>query len=242
VATTPDPTSAPATGQTVPGATGATSVNGAPLSGQTSSISQLLAKFSPTNLATSAVNSVTNNPLGVALGVGELGYNIYEGQKQTANVQALQNEAAYANASNQQLVAGGEALQQYLTSGTLPPRYMQQVTNAINDAITAAKSNAASQGQSTDPNQNTQLAETIANIQNQEPAMISQVASQLFTSGSSLISAGQNAAGLSGQLYTALVQNDTTQSANIGKAIASLAAALNGKTQATLGSTPITIG
>jgi hypothetical protein len=133
-------------------------------------------------------------------------------------------------------------LQQYLTSGTLPPQYMQQMTNAINDAITAAKSNAASQGQSTDRTQNTQLAETIANIRNQEPAMISQVASQLFTSGSSLISAGQNAAGLSGQLYRALVQNDTTQSANIGKAIASLAAALNGKTQATLGSTPITIG
>jgi hypothetical protein len=127
-----------------------------------------------------------------------------------------------------------EALQQYLTSGTLPPQYMQQVTNAINDAITNAKSNAAAQGQSTDP--------TIANIQNQEPQMISQVASQLFTSGSSLTSAGQGAAGLSGQLYTALVQNDTTQSANIGKAIASLAAALNGKSQAKLGSTPITIG
>jgi hypothetical protein len=72
--------------------------------------------------------------------------------------------------------------------------------------------------------------------------MISQVASQLLTSGSSLISAGQKAAGLSGQLYTALVPNDTTQSANIGKAMASLAATLNGKTQTTLGSTPITIG
>ena len=31
------------------------------------------------------------------------------------------------------------------------------------------------------------------------------------------------------------MQNDTTQAANIGKAIASLAAALNGKTQANIG-------
>jgi hypothetical protein len=41
---------------------------------------------------------------------------------------------------------------------------VQQVTNAINDAVTAVKSNTASQGQSSDPTQNTQLAETIANI------------------------------------------------------------------------------
>jgi hypothetical protein len=93
----------------------------------------------------------------------------------------------------------------------------------------------------TDPTKNTTLAAQIQSIQNQEPAMITQVASQLFTSGSSLISAGQSAAGLSGQLYQALVQNDTTQAGNIGKAIASLAAALNGKTQATIGNTPITI-
>ena len=52
-------------------------------------------------------------------------------------------------------------------------------------------------------------------------------------------------AGLSGQLFQSLVSNDTTQAANTGKAIASLAAALNGKTQASAsgsGGSTITIG
>ena len=52
---------------------------------------------------------------------------------------------------------------------------------------------------------------------------------------------GQGAAGLSGQLYQTLVQNDTTQAGNIGKSISSLAAALNGKTQTNLGGNTVTV-
>jgi hypothetical protein len=220
-------------GSQVPWAAGPTSVDGAPLSGgQTSSISQLLSKVG---------GSLTNNPLGVGLGVAGLGYNILEGQKQTANEKALSADAATATANSNNLVAQGQALQQYLTSGTLPPQYQQQVDQAIQDAKTAAISNAAQQGLPTDPNKNTALAASLAAIDNQRPQMITQVASQLFTSGGSLISAGQQSAGLSGQLYQALVQNDTTQAGNIGKAIASLAAALNGKTQANIGGQTLTL-
>jgi hypothetical protein len=118
---------------------------------------------------------------------------------------------------------------------------MTQVDQAIQDAKTAAISNAAQQGLPTDPTKNTALAATLASIDNQRPQMITQVASQLFTSGGSLVSAGQQAAGLSGQLYQALVQNDTTQAGNIGKAIAALAAALNGKTQANIGGQTLTL-
>jgi hypothetical protein len=82
----------------------------------------------------------------------------------------------------------------------------------------------------------------VGQIQNQQPILQEQLASQLAGTGTSLINAGASSAGLSGQLFSTLVANDTTQAANAGKAIASLAAPLSGKSQATIGSTPVTIG
>jgi hypothetical protein len=208
----------------------------------TSSIDQLLSKLSPSNLATSGIDALTKNPLATGLGVAGLGYNIYEGQKNTANLNSLTSTANTASANSASLVGEGQALQQYLTNGTLPPQYMQTITNAVQAAKANAISNAASQGQSTDPTKNTSLATTLQEIDNQVPNMITQVGTQLASSGQGLISAGAGLSGLSGQLYTSLVQNDTTQAANIGKSIASLAAALNGKTSANLGGQTVTIG
>jgi hypothetical protein len=202
-----------------------------------SNIDQLLGKA-----GTGLANSLTSNPLGVALGAGGLGYSIYEGTQNTKNQQALQADAAAANTNSAGLEAQGQGLVNYLTSGTLPAGYQVQVTQAINSAITNAKSNAAAQGLSTDPTQNTALAAQIAEIQNQEPILQEQLASQLAGTGTSLINAGATAAGLSGSLYSTLVNNDTTQAANAGKAIATLAAALNGKSTNTIGSTTISTG
>jgi hypothetical protein len=260
IAGVPDPTAA---GDFV----GNTSVGGAPLSGQTgvtpaasggssTGVSDLLGK---------AGNSITSNPLqalGVAAGLGGLGYNIYQGQKQTANQNALtaaaQQQAATgqqafnagapiatANASTgQQITAQGQALQQYLTTGQLPPNYQAQVDQAINSYKQQAISQAVAQGQPGDPNLNSSLAQTLAGIDQQRATLTANLANTLFSAGSadisaggalssssaqSLLGAGQNASGLSAQLYQTLVQNDTTQAANTGKAIASLAAALNSK-------------
>jgi hypothetical protein len=47
----------------------------------------------------------------------------------------LQADASTATANSEALTQG-EALNQYLTNGTLPPAYMQQVDQAINDAKT----------------------------------------------------------------------------------------------------------
>jgi hypothetical protein len=188
------------------------------------------------------VESLTKNPLGIALGAGGLGYSIYEGTQQTKNEKALTADAQQATANSNALQAQGQGLVNYLTTGTLPPGYQTQVDQAISSAITAAKSNAASQGLSTDPTQNTALQSKIEEIENQRPILQEQLASQLAGTGTSLISTGAQAAGLSGSLYQALVANDTTQAANAGKAIASLAAAMAGKSQATIGSTPISIG
>ena len=204
-----------------------------------------------------------------------LGYNIYQGQQQTKNQQALAAAAQQQSATSQQafqaglpianannatgtgLINQGEALQTYLTSGTLPPQYMTQINQAIQSAKTNAISQAASSGQNTDPTQNSVLAAQLAAIDNQMPGMITQVANTLFGAGTSdisagsglttssagsLLGAGQGAAGLSDQLYQTLVQNDTTQAANTGKAIASLAAAMNSKSSANIGGTNVSIG
>lgn len=233
VAAVADPTA------TVADAQGPTSLGGGPLNAAKSSggsISDLLSKT-----GAGAIKSVTDNPLGVGLGAAGLGYNILSGQKQTANQKALQADAATATANSTSLVNQGQALQQYLTTGKLPDAYETQVNNAINDAKTRAIANAAQQGQPTDPTKNSSLAATLAGIDNQRPGMVSSIAEKLASSGANLISAGQSAAGLSGQLYQALVSNDTAQAKNTGAAIASLAAALNGRTQAKIGDTSINV-
>jgi hypothetical protein len=191
---------------------------------------------------TGALKSLTSNPLGTALGAAGLGYNILSGQKQSANQKALTGDAQQATANSNKMMQQGEALQQYLTNGTLPQAYQQQVDQAIDAAKTRAISNAAAQGQPTDPTQNTALAQTLAGIDNQRGQMQTAVASQLFSSGQGLIQSGQSAADLSGNLYQTLVQNDTQQAANTGKAIATLAAALNGKSQNQLGGLTISQG
>lgn len=224
---------------TVAGAQGATSIGGGPLNpaaGSSGSISDLLGKT-----GSGAIKSLTDNPLGVGLGAAGLGYNIFQGQKQSANMKALQADASKATANSDSLVSQGQALQQYLTTGKLPDSYEQQVNNAINDAKTRAISNAAAQGQPTDPTKNTALAQTLAGIDNQRSGMVSQIAERLAASGATLINAGQSAAGLSGQLYTALVKNDTEQARSTGQAIASLAAALNGRTATKIGDTNINL-
>ncbi len=229
-----DPTTT-AAGQ-VAGASGPTSVGGAPVAGgaqPTSMIDQLLGK---------AGSSITSNPLGVGLGAAGLGYNILQGQKQSANQKALAGDAASATASANTLADHGAALEQYLTNGTLPAAYQTQVDQAIQDAKTTAISNAAQQGLPTDPTKNTALAATLAKIDASRAQMQTQVASQLFQSGAGLTSQGLQAAGLSGQLYQTLVNNDTTQAANTGKAIATLAAALNGKSQNSAGNLTISTG
>lgn len=234
VTTVADPTAASSVGGGAAQGTG-TSATSAGASGS-SSISDLLGKT-----GTGALKSLTDNPLGVALGAGGLGYNIYAGQKQSANQAALTADAAKATANSDSLVNQGQALQQYLTTGKLPDAYEQQVNNAINDAKTRAISNAAAQGQPTDPTKNTALAQTLAGIDNQRSGMVSSIAEKLASSGATLINAGQAAAGLSGQLYSGLVANDTAAAKNTGAAIASLAAALNGRTSTKIGSTDINV-
>lgn len=196
---------------------GATVAGGAPTA--TGGEQSLLDK-----LGAGAVKSVTNNPIGTALGVGGLGYALSQGQKQSAPVKALQAEAAPLSAQGQQLAS-------YLSSGTLPPGLQASVDQATAGAKSHAIANAAAQGLPTDPTKNTALAEELNRID----AMVPQLTAQL---GQQLLTAGVAESGLSSQIYQQLAQIDQTQTSSMGKAIANFAAALSpGGTKIQIGGT-----
>jgi hypothetical protein len=251
----------PAAAPTIPGGPTLSAPGGA------TSLAPAAAGAAPTDATSSwsdmLKKGLTSNPLGAAIAAGGLGYNIYQGQKTTANQQALLDVAKTAQTNNKAMtdagvaqvganqanaapvLATGEKLIDPLATGNLPPQYQSIVDNAINDAKTNAISNAAKNGQNTDPTQNTALAQQLAQIDNQRSSMTAQVAQQLASTGSglvnaglgvgnasasSLLSGGQNAAGLSGQLYSTLTNLDNTQAQQTAKAIAALAQSLNGGT------------
>ncbi len=167
-------------------------------------------------------SSVMKNPVGLGLGAAGLGYNILAGQKQSAAMQALEQQALQQSQTGNQLAS-------YLQKGTLPPGLQGSVDQATASAKANAVANAAAQGLPTDPTQNTALAMRLAQIDQQGPIVAAQIAQQLLSSGASF-------SGLSNQLYMQLAQIDQQQTQNIGKAIANMAAALN------TGGTKIQIG
>lgn len=168
-------------------------------------------------LGQGAVNSITKNPIGTALGVGGLGLAISQGQK------PLQGQDQLNQIANQNATTGAQ-LEKYLTSGTLPPGLQASVSQATNAAKARAISNMASQGMSTDPRHNTALASELAQIDVQIPILTAQI-------GQQLLSSGLTASGLASNVYTTLANIDQTQTAAIGKAIANMAAALAGGTR-----------
>ena len=170
-----------------------------------------------------AVDSITKNPLGLALGGTGLALALKNANSQSQAVKNVQGQASKQSQTADQLA-------NYALTGTVPPGSQAGIDKAIAEAKANAVSNAAGQGLPTDPTKNTALAATLAKIDAQGPILAQQIANQLLTSGATY-------AGLSDQLYTQLAQIDQSQRASMGKAIASFAAALN-----TGGGTKIQIG
>jgi hypothetical protein len=162
----------------------------------------------------SLTGAVQKNPVGTAIAAGGLGYNILRSQT-TPNQAALSAEAAA-------LGKQGSILSSYLQKGTLPPGLQASVDQAVASAKARAISNAAAQGLPTDPARNTALAATLAGIEQNAVISAAQIGQQLLQSGI-------QESGLSAQIYQQLANLDMTQTQNIGKAIASMAAALSSK-------------
>lgn len=150
---------------------------------------------------------------GLGIATAGLGYNVMKGQTDSASTQKLADAAAQQSAL-------GAQLSSYLKKGTLPPGLQTSLNEATAAAKANAISNAAAQGLPTDPKQNTALATTLAAIDSRATAAIAQIGQQLLT-------AGATESGMSNQLYQVLAQIDQTQTQNIGKAIANMAAALS---------------
>lgn len=168
-------------------------------------------------MGTNALNYVQNNPFSAAgagiAGLG-LGYNLLQGQKTSPNVAALQANAQAQSAQAKQLMS-------YFEKGQLPPG-LQNIAKQMTQSMNAqAVANAAKNGLSTDPAQNTALANQL--IANQE-----RVFGWIAQQSMQLLNAGVQMSGLSNNLYAQLEQLDRQKSAQTGQAIANFAAALNG--------------
>ena len=193
-------------------------------------------------LVQGATNSVTKNPLGILASGAGLGLSILRGNQTDPNQAALQNEAPGLAAQGAALTASGQQLQTYLTNGTLPPGQQAAVTQAVQAAKARIIQNHASNGENTDPTQNSALAQELSAADQNGVVMAGQLEQQLFSSGTQLLQTGLSETGLSEQIYETLVKMDQTNNNALMASIASMAAALGGGTRLSIGGQGVTVG
>ena len=186
-------------------------------------------------LVSGASNSLTKNPLGIAAAAGGLGLSFLNGSKENANQKVLTQEAPALAAQGAALSASGQQLQTYLTNGTLPPAMQSQVTTAVQAEKARIIQNHASNGENTNPTQNSALAQELSQADINGLNLAGQLEQQLFTSGTQLLNTGLNETGLSTQLYESLAKMDQANNTQLMTAIASMAAALGGGTKIQIG-------
>lgn len=166
-------------------------------------------------LGTGAMDSITKNPLGTALAVGGLGYNLMQGQAVPQGTPQLRSSA-------DALAAQAEQMRSYLQSGTLPPGVKASVDQATASARARIIANHAGRGLPTDPKKNSALAQELSSLEMNASIATADI-------GQKLLQTGINETQMANQLYESLIRIDQTQTANTGKAIANFAAALGGQ-------------
>lgn len=178
--------------------------------------------ISPTTAST--IGSIA----GPAAGIGGLGYNLYQGYEQKKQLQQLQQQEQQQSQQAQQtaqqeqaaaapLLSQGNTLISYLTNGTLPQSFQSQVDQTIAGAKAQIIQGYASRGMSSDPSQNSALAQDLANVDTQANSLKANLEQTLATSGNqllqqanSLLQSGMSATQLSSQIPI-LVQQLTSQ-------------------------------
>lgn len=182
-----------------------------------------------TSLLSKAGSKIAENPLGLALAAGGLGYNIFKGQGDTAATQRIQAQDANVQKTASDITGQGQALAAHTEAGTLPPAIQQQLDNQIKDAKTKMISTYASNGMNTDPAKNSMLRQELASIDKQGTALKGDLQKQLLASGATLINSGTALTGADNDLIKTLSNIDQKSSERIGTAIANFASALSGK-------------
>lgn len=180
------------------------------------------------------------------LGLGGLGYNLYSGYEQNQALKQLssaeqQNAATAAQtAATEQaaaapLISSGQSLMNYLQTGTLPPAFQAQVQQAVQAAKAQIIQGYASRGMSSDPNQNSALAQDLANVDQQALTLqgnlettLSTAGNQMVQTANSLLNTGLSATQLSSEIPIQVAQLNNSLNQSMAQSISSFAAALNG--------------
>ena len=197
------------------------------------------------------------------VGAAGLGYAAYQQNRQTAGIPStgtsaanvtgaadlLKSQGANTTSLGQSQYTSGSALQDYLTTGTLPAAYQAQVDQAVASQKASIVSQFASRGQDVSRNadgtyRDSNLQAEINNADQNGLILKSQLKSQLNTAGTNMVNTAntllQNGASdtqMSAQLYEELINLDQSLSKNVGSAISNFASSLAGG-----GGTTIRIG
>ena len=132
------------------------------------------------------------------IGLAGLGYSLYGGYQQKQALNALNstekqnatnalNTANIENTAAQPLLASGNTLMSYLTTGTLPPNFQAEVKQQVAAQRAAIIQGYASRGMSTNPQQNSGLAQDLANLDLQAQSLSANLESTLSTAGSQMV-------------------------------------------------------
>lgn len=131
-------------------------------------------------------------------GLGGLGYNLYSGYQQKKQLaQTAQAEASAASAANatanqeraiaQPLFGEGTNLMTYISSGTLPPQFQSQVDQIVASQKAKIIQGYASRGMSSDPRQNSALAQDLNNVDAQALTLKTNTEATLATAGNGMV-------------------------------------------------------
>jgi len=177
---------------------------------------------------------------GLAASLGQGVYTKIQQNKMNAQNQQLSNQAQAISqqdtAAAQPELATGEQLQQYLTTGTLPQAFQAQLDQATASAKAARIQAASAAGQSTDPTQNTALAQDLSAIDNNAltakanlESTLSSAGTQMVQTATQMLAQGASAAQIAANLPIQLANLNIALNQQSTQAISSFAAALNGK-------------
>jgi hypothetical protein len=242
----------------------AESILNAPAGG-TGQISEVGPLQSAWNNFTGGINSLgnaLNSPTGKVLSTGVAAAGLLKSLTANNNIKGLsglnslagelgalvpQNAAAATGVANQ---AQGQSavLENYLTTGTLPPAIQASLDQATNSAIVNLKASYAQRGMSADPASNSELAAGITEIQQNAIINGGSLAATLYGTG-------VNQEQLASQIYTNLFGTGASGAASAGSAVVNaqtginngvvnsvgqLASALGGGSKINVGGTTVT--
>jgi hypothetical protein len=180
------------------------------------------------------------------VGAAGVAGSLFEGyeQKQALNATNKQEAAATAQAASTAAIAQqtaaplinqGQTLMTYLTSGTLPPQFQTQVDQTIASQKAGIIQGYASRGMSTNPQQNSQLQQDLAAVDNSRNTLMTQLESQLATAGQNMVNTanqmlatGVSATSLESQIPIQISKLNQQLNQSMMQSISNFAAAMNG--------------